>query len=321
MPSTCVISFDFELGWGVIQRGGWVDRERSGVYRRLRDILPRLWAFLGESEMPTTWAVVSAMLLESQDRLNMEHLPKEYRDEVHQFLKESEGETRCGRDLLEHMDRAGRYIEVASHTSTHLNSHVPGMTADIFRTDVADSMESLEGVFGKVPRSLIFPRDDSSFRTAVVDLPLSGFRLNPSLGRSEGPLMRAARGFGRFFREVQPSLITTGSGGRVFQTGSLYFNWVGGRYPSVKRNLLLRQTRRLLRQFGESEGVFHVWLHPFNLAESKELLELLLMFLKEVRTLRDQGRCEVLCMKTITERALNWIGPFRPAPSESWGLG
>ncbi len=60
MTSELVISFDFELGWGVLESERWQKREAAGVYTAMRPLFPELLNLFEGLDLTTTWAVVGA---------------------------------------------------------------------------------------------------------------------------------------------------------------------------------------------------------------------------------------------------------------------
>ena len=85
--------------------------------------------------------------------------------------------------------------------------------------------------------------------------------------------------------------------GSTTQSGSLYFNWSGGRYSVLKKVQLEVQVRRLLRVLSSQvSGDYHIWLHPFNLAETADHTSRFLWFIDRLVALRDAGQIEIVTM-------------------------
>ncbi len=300
MTAKLVISFDFELGWGVLDSPVWRIRQDDGVYTRLRPVLSDLIALLESSQLPTTWAMVSSLVTERERDLDLDHLSKPYRDSVVKFFRESSPETRCAVDLIEKWSRISSFSEVCSHTSTHVYPEYPSVTSDQYVADVKQSLLILEKTFSTPVKSLIFPRDDILFRHEITAKirPLN-FRLNPSFYNSHNKLGRVFDGAMRFVRDLPASVITSGACGEVYQSGSMYFNWSGGDFEQIKKKLVDIQSKRLIGQLERTDNVYHVWIHPFNLAESVEHYLSFSLFLKKVVDLRDMGVLDVVTMADI----------------------
>ena len=98
--SRFVLSFDFELGWGCLERSLWVERQKKSVYDQLREVLPKFLEELRALELNASWAVVGAMIDEPRSR-DFSYLPDSVRNSVIQFCEHSESKTNDGRDLFD----------------------------------------------------------------------------------------------------------------------------------------------------------------------------------------------------------------------------
>lgn len=295
IPGQLVISFDFELGWGVLDSPVWRERERVGTYQRLRSVLPQLFDLLRQLHLPTTWGVVSSMLTEREAGLALDHLPPAYARAVRTFFHEAQWQTRCGTDLLECWQSIASFSELCSHSSTHIHAGYPGLAAEIWVRDIVDSCESLEYHHGSAIRSVIFPRDEAQFRLALAAERQLHCRLSPSFMLPSNKVLRRIERLRQQLGGLSESWIVQGAFGETYQNGTLFFNWPAGRMESLRHARLLRQQSTLLAALQRGER-HHVWLHPFNLARTAAHLEAFTGLLTQVARLRDAGRVEVLTM-------------------------
>jgi len=300
MSRKIVISFDFELGWGVLDSELWRIRENSDLYENLRPVFGQLMHVLNETEIQTTWAIVSSLLVESESELDIEHLPSSYKNDVVSFYRNSKASTRCGLDLVDSLQLNMPLIEIASHTSTHIYAKQKDVKACQYVSDVKKSISTLEYYFNQKIETLIFPRDQSDFNNEIASYRPLNFRLNPRYGLNMSTIFRVASGVSRVYSSPPSSRVILGSYGELYQTGSLYFNWLGGKYEYFKKILVKMQASRVLSITNKS-SICHIWLHPFNLAESKEHFDLFVTFLHSLSRLRDKGVVEVVTMKDISE--------------------
>jgi hypothetical protein len=261
MTAKLVISFDFELGWGVLDGPLWRQREADGLYRRMRPVLAELFAFLHEHELPTTWATVSSMTLEEEDQLPLDHLPADYREAVLAFFRAAE----------------------------------PAQLVE----DVSLSLTRLEEFSGRPVESLIFARDQAECLEEVAARHPLNFRVGPTTyGRpGSGRLSRIWRGARRYLDPLPEGEVAAGPHGSCIQRGSFYFNWSGGDFEALKRRQVQIQASRLVRQMNGGGGTYHVWLHPFNLAESNRHWPAFRGFLEACLRLRDREALAILTMK------------------------
>lgn len=293
-----VVSFDFELGWGVLDSSLWKRREADSIYSNLRQVFDRLVAELRYTEISTTWAVVGSLLTESEAELDLEHLPVSYRDKVISFYRQSSQKTRCGLDLVDKLQKLDGISEIASHTQTHIYAEYPGVTCSQYVDDVTKSITTLEEFFGKQVKSLVFPRDQARYNNDVAIKHPLNFRLNPNYGQKNGHIYRMLKGAARLYSNAPKSRVIMGANGEYYQTGSLYFNWSGGKYEIIKKTLTKIQASRMVSSLREGD-IYHVWLHPFNLAESNEHLNTFMEFIRELAELRDKGMVEVVTMDEL----------------------
>ncbi|MAW61821.1 MAG: hypothetical protein CMJ94_13465 [Planctomycetes bacterium] len=305
--SALIVSLDFELGWGVLDSPLWKQREKEGLYRRMRAVLARVHDFLIERECATTWAAVGSMFVEDPQQIELDHLPASYASSVRTFLKEAEPATRDARDLMERWDRLRAFTEVASHTSTHLYAGFPGVTGAQYQADVAQSLTQLERHFDEPVRSLVFTRDQADYLNEVLTLRPLHVRLGPSTYRTARPgrAHRVLRGLRRYVESVPASRVEAQAQGASSQSGSMYFNWVGGDFALAKRVQVGLQAKRVLRGLARGDEAYHLWLHPFNLAESPALCERFLSFLDQAVRLRDAGRTRILTMSDFARLKLS----------------
>jgi len=298
------ISFDFELGWGVLDSELWIQREQSSLYDNLRGHLDVVFEKLAEREVPTTWAMVAGMLAPPLAEEKLGYLPVGYRNAVLEFQKQAKSTTIDARDIIDnHWAKIESFSEVASHTATHLYPEVPGVDSDCYKKDVKMSLTLLEQFFGEKVRSLVFTRDDTTFLDSVATIGNLNLRTECLAygNRSDGSVGRIIKGCKRYMSHVPPSIIEKSSMGCTTQSGSLYFNWYGGRYVFLKKLQLETQLNRLLHRLGTDEpGDYHVWLHPFNLAETPDHTSRFLWFIDRLVALRNSGQIEIVTMSEFS---------------------
>ena len=301
-----VFSFDFELGWGVLDSLLWKQREAASLYSNLRPVMDRLIKVFSSVQIPTTWAIVSSLLVNHEKDINVDHLPSSYKDNVIRFYRESDESTRCGLDLVDKLKTIEPLIEIASHSSTHIYAHHPDVTNEQYVKDVRESINVLENYFCNNVSTFIFPKDQANFNNDIAkDLSLN-FRLNPDYDLDLNKYRRIVLGASRIYKNVPHSKIIMGAYGEYYQTGSLFFNWSGGSYEQLKKIITKVQAKRLLKNMRHSE-IYHVWLHPFNLAKSQDHIGFFIDFIHEVAELRDKGRIEILTMSDLIEYCNNKI--------------
>lgn len=304
MPSNLIISFDFELGWGVLENNGWHNREATGVYKNLRQVFPEIMTKLKEHEITTTWAVVSNLLAESVADLDVDHLPELYKKDVLSFYNDAERETRCGIDLFEQLvSELDSLCDIGTHTASHLYCGHPSAKPSHILNDIVVSVKKLKEFSGRNIDSLVYPRDQVQYRFDVAKKTDLTMRINPSWGEANGQIHRILNSTKRMVGRIPESQVVNGLQDVIFQTGSMNFNAPKNRFSLAKKLLLSRSLASLCDRLEEGKGVYHVWLHPFNLSESSFVYRKFMDFLDVVGSLQQGGRLEVISMQDVAYRA------------------
>lgn len=286
MTVNLVISFDFELGWGVLDTPEWYKREKNGLYEKVREVLPRLIQKLEERQIPTSWGVVGSMFDEGE--LDLEHLPVAYKEKIYSFIKNAKQTTKSAIDTVELFYKIDNLVEFGSHTSTHLYAKTPGVTAENYINDVRISMAQIPKEFLSEIPFLIFPRDQSDFRNELAkEFQGLNYRMNPRDIYDSKLQMHAFFGLGRIFLGPRKSLCVRGNNNERIHSGSFYFNYFGENFEILKKVLFHKDVSVILNE--KEDITYHIWLHPFNLAESKKVFEAFLRFLDKAADLRDTG--------------------------------
>lgn len=274
-----VLSFDFEVGWGTIVNQWWRRRERQGVYSELRPVLRRLLAALDEMEVPATWATVGGMLASPND-LTFDHLPEELQRLSASFASEAAESTRDGRDLFELILGTRIEHEIGFHTYSHASFGTPGYDNEGQEIDLGLGLAQL-AKWGEEPVSFVFPENDASSFPPLTKFGLKVARLAPTMSSRWQPTSNLIH---RIWSKVGPPPFAqeeTLECGLKTQSGSMFFNWHGRPFLGLRRQLVLAQAYRGMRAAVEHGTTVHYWLHPFNLAESPELLSDLVALLEQ----------------------------------------
>lgn len=284
------ISLDFELGWGAIESNLWAWRQGKGVYRDLRPVMRKFVDHLDSLEISLTWATVGAMISDPQPD-DFVHLPEAARAGILTFLQEADAPTRDGRDLFDVVAGAKVVQDIGSHTFSHMRWGLPGFDRSSKLQEMTQACRSLSG-YGIDPKSFVYPLNQ------VADLDVlseTGFAIARTAPR------RPASRFGKMTEMLAGrspgSRLARRADGLVTETGSLLYVWGVRRDWPVRRHLIRQQVRRALRRIAGSDQQFHIWLHPFNLAETPHLLEDSLALLTKAARLRDAGKIEITSMQ------------------------
>ena len=282
--SDVIISLDFELGWGVLQEGLWLARERKGVYERLRYDFQTMLDYSSKWEIPMTIGCVGAML-QDRERWDLEHLPLDYRTAIERFADQARSTTVHGRDLFEMILDCSAKHEISSHTYTHLHKNHKSASAEILKEEILRADGVLRHLGGN-GESLIFPRDQVFEKESLIGSGTKSVRVPPKTGGRN----RLEKLF-----YVPPARKETSEWEGVELSGSMFLNWSTGWKSKFKRFVVKRKVSNYINS-GVSDD-YHFWIHPFNLSEVPGFSEYFIDFMGRLASLRDSGVINVVTMK------------------------
>tara|TARA_Y100000782_G_scaffold2419_1_gene2519 strand:+ start:9311 stop:10276 length:966 start_codon:yes stop_codon:yes gene_type:complete len=300
-----VISFDFELAWGVADSYEWEVRERSGLYDACHAELPAYIRLLEEMSVPVTWAIVSNLLNSETGHIQTEHLKGRYRESVESFLHCSKPTSRSAVDLIKQVVSFEQH-EIATHTATHPYPSHCDIDEDVYMDDVRISLDDIGLLLGRVPTNIVYPRDEAHYHKAIAKKFGLGARINPKILRRSN-LPRILKYTSEITNGAPPSRVMLGMSGEVLQTGSALFNWYGGRAAFVKRFCLKAILRKILISASEprmEKDIYHLWLHPFNLLRDRAVGDAFKCFLIQADGLRKKGLLEFITMNQCGQELL-----------------
>lgn len=158
-----VISLDFELMWGILDRINPMDYKDNvlGVW----DVIPKMLKLFEEHHIHATWGVVG-MLANGRIEECVIDPPRIFPDYTDQklssysHLKElSDCDARCifAPELIKKIANT-KYQEIGSHTYSHYYCSEKGQSEKAFQCDLEKAREALEP-YNKNVKSLILPRN------------------------------------------------------------------------------------------------------------------------------------------------------------------
>lgn len=276
-----ILSFDFEIGWGDVSNPMWRVRERNGVYKRLRDVLPRILDRMDRLAIPATWATVGAMVEDPHQR-DFSYLPEQWRNCVERVLGEAEPPSFNGADLFEMVLNAKAGHRIGCHSYAHIPYTYSGMTAEVVRQDLARH-RAVIARHGLVADRFVFPENREAHHAVLEE---AGFH---TIRVAAENMFKNRWAYLASTLVVPPPLSRDEalSAAMAKQYGSMLFYHAGSDF----RLAVLRRRARLgLNHAMKGNGVLHVWAHPFNFAESTGLEAAFGAFLDAAARLRDAGR-------------------------------
>lgn len=261
-----VISIDAELAWGFHDLDDPPQRRINGA----RAAWHRLLSLLDRFEIPATWAVVGHLFLESCDGEHRTHpAPPGW------FARDPGGDAMSqpnwfGRDLIEAIRNASVKHEIGSHSFSHVVFDAPRTDRELASAELRASVEAAAPL-GESLRSFVFPRNRVGHRGVLAEHGFDCYRGPAPRRIDHTPLRPIAKLAG-----VTPPIVTPSIDeyGLVDVPPSLDLYGFEGLARSVAEPVIgdpvVRQAERGADEAANSDGVFHLWLHPNNLTEEAD---------------------------------------------------
>ena len=282
-----VITFDFELGWGFVENGQWLDYQKQGIYKDIRVTLPKVLDLLDRYDTAVTWAFVGAMLDEPSLR-SFKHLPNQISDLITDFSTKADNETSDARDLFELILQSETNHQFASHTYSHVRFNCPDLTS-------VSIQKELE-LFQRVARSydlniskLVFPENIEGFYKELGQYEYTDARIGQNYSPYRNRLLHLAQSAlmppPLSFRENITESIVRHTGSMYFSTGPKRIH----RMPFVYKQAISGVKKAITEN-----GRLHIWVHPFNFSDTSYLLPWFEKFLAHVSAKREQGLIDIV---------------------------
>jgi hypothetical protein len=275
-PGRFVISFDFELFWGVrdsttLARYG---RNILGV----RDAVPRLLDLFERYGVRSTWGTVGFLFFDDKDEL-LAHVPEitpRYLDprlspyaaipEIGE--NEQSDPYHFGLSLIRQiMGCPGQ--EIGTHTFSHYYCLEPGQDENAFRADLQAAKRAAARL-GITLRSITFPRHQINYLQTCREAGLTAFRGQPRAWMHDpNERRRPARRALRLADSYLPlsghnaRRATRRPSGMIDVPASRFLRPFAPRLSALE-DLRLRRISRGMRQAAASGAIYHLWWHPHN---------------------------------------------------------
>lgn len=316
MPGTFVLSLDKELVWGSFDHTS--DETFARQNPDTRGMCRRLLDLLDEYEIPATWAVVGHLFLRSCERGADGRPHPEIVRPRHAFYKGEDWLERdpCsnrehaplwyGDDILDDILARRTRHEIGCHSFTHMVYGDPGCSREAAASDL-DACMSAAKARGISLKSFIFPRNVEGHHEELRKRGFTSYRgEDPTwFNRLHGPARRLGHLSDQFLG-VAPPLVTAyeASPGLVNIPGSMCLLHRSGIRRYVSPEASIHKGVVGARAAGATGKIFHLWFHPFNLASSDVLFDVLRGMFAEVAAERARGRLVVKTMNQIAEDVL-----------------
>jgi peptidoglycan/xylan/chitin deacetylase (PgdA/CDA1 family) len=325
-PGALVLSFDFELAWGL--RCGSGDRDCARGMDRVHDVVERLLDLVAKYDISCTWATVGHLMLKSRyrdwERIRgfaprydwftgrwCDGIPSHDSDEAAAYYAP---------ELVEKIVRCPVYQELACHTFSHIDVGSSACGTDLVREEL-NVCGRLARQYGRELRSVVFPRNSIGHLDVVEE---AGFRCyrgrdsewywfaQPTHLRSFArtrfllkPIPIAMR-LGRYVSEKTrhvPPVRPARRVGRLWEIPhSMFFPGVYGVSRLVSMKDRWRRAIRGLERAAAQGGIMSIYTHPHNFRNATEdMLSAYERICRRAAELRRSGCLRILPMEHIAE--------------------
>lgn len=315
---TLVISLDFELMWGILDRGSPMDYKDNiaGVWKAV----PQMLKLFEKHQIHVTWGVVGLIANSNimECRKNIPRILPRYQNEnlsaYAHFgeMKKIDSKYICAPMLVRRIADT-KYQEIGSHTFSHYYCSEKGQSEKEFRHDLKKAREAL-GPYGGF-RTLILPRNqlNEKYADAMKDGGVENYRGNEKMWIYAPCGSKKSRGLARRLLRLLDhyisisghncygySEIPDGNGLNNIRSSRFFRPYVGK--LRVLEPLRMRRIKRQMKHAAVHHQVFHIWWHPHNFGTNrKENFRNLAEILKYFEFLKERYGMKSLNMGELGE--------------------
>lgn len=280
---TFVLTLDAELVWGSFDHLTPSEFERA--YPDVRGTITSIIKLLETYEVSATWAVVGHLFLEQCTRsaeglahANLARPGQSWRA-GDWYRADPCTDVRTdplwyGPDILDKLQSAHVPQEIGSHSFAHVLFGDPELSREAVEADLRECV-TLAAKRGIELRSFVFPRNSEGHHEALRAAGFKAFRgADPyRFAGTPRPVYRASHLATHALGLTPPvSRPSERLPGLWDIPGSTLFMHRAGLRRGISRRARVRRMRRGLEQAIVGGGVFHLWTHPFNVADDPRYL-------------------------------------------------
>ena len=315
MAGTLLVSLDFELFWGMLDRCSLEDYQDNILGGRTA--IPKMLDLFQKYGIHATWATVGFLFAENYQELKR-YFPEQKPSYLQQDMSPYDRFETIGEDetsapcfycpgLIRMVSQVPGQ-EIGSHTFSHYYCREPGQTVEQFAADMA-AAKQIAADHGYDLTSVILPRNqcESDYTRVFRDLGFTAYRDEENDWIHEKIRFRPLL---RLLRLADVYLPLTGQGGYRPRKEEGIWNLVGSRmYKPILKPLAflepvkIHRIKAQMRHAAKHGLTFHLWWHPHNVGvRTEEHLKQLEEIFACYRQLKDRYGMESLNMKEAALR-------------------
>lgn len=301
-----MLSIDTEGMWG--HHDYLTEDQFLRRYPNAASVPDRLLGCLCSAELSATWAVVGGLALSGSSGPRdprMDGLPASWLERIPAGVEHT-ASVWYRRSLIERIGRAKPAQDVGLHGGlTHMIWTDRRATVEVLRRELDGGIRAL-GELGIKPASFVFPRNQEAHLAVLAAKGIRCFRgrapdLSARLGSNlAGAALRALVELGEFTPPpVRPCEVLPGLWNIPASLFLYPMSKARARLVPLKTRII--RVRRGIQAAVRERGIFHLWFHPTNLAESSEAAGVFETIVEEIAGWRDAGEVDVFNMAQMTD--------------------
>jgi len=280
MSGKLVISIDFELRWGVHDVYGLnFDAYRKNL-ENARAAVNKTLEMFENRNIRSTWATVGAIGLDNwNDYFNIVHSQPKYKNQKFNIIEEyskidPNGDLHFAPNLVQKIiETQGQ--ELGSHTFSHIYCREDGFDITDFLYDTNCYAKVFKEKFNILPRSIVFPRNQTNFIELLKDLNFEIYREKKAYIFNNKIAERAEN----VFEVISPFPYSSVKFDISKTIGNLFIRFD---LPSLLWKIQMNKLKYTIQNMSNND-VFHIWWHPhnvgpnlkFGLARFEEMFDLI----------------------------------------------
>lgn len=308
------LSLDFELIWGTLDKAGPEGFARACATERAQ-IIDGLLRMLEDLDIPATWCVLGHIMLASCSPVHGVKHPEVVRPHHlwhpdDWFVDDPCGDERTdpnfyGASLVQRIRACPVQQEIGCHSFSHPIFGDPGCSRETAYSELA-ACTRIASVDGVELRSFAFPRNRVGHLDVLLEHGFVCFR-GPEPNwyerpRTPAPLRRAAHLIDVILARRPPLVLPYRVGELWNVPGSMIYLPAHGIRRLIPVQSRVRRALKGLDAAARERKLFHLWLHPTNLADRQlEMVAGLRAVLAHAAELRDRGELAVAPMGQLPE--------------------
>lgn len=283
-----VISLDFELHWGCIEKKPVLNDAAKRYFLNTRNAIPKMLSVFQHSDIHVTWATVGMLFNRNQSEWNKNQpliLPtfeNEHVSAYHWIKKNNfsgeEDPFHFAPDLIQKIISTP-HQEVGTHTYAHYFCLEPGQTLEQFRADIKMAFE-IAKENGIELKSLVFPRNQFNidYLSVCNEFGIEAVRSCPEIwywkSSARSGIFKKIFRTGDAYLKFQPIKkvflkdIDTKNIPLQLPASRLYKPW-NPRWKILNK-LKMSRIIREMTSAAKSGAYYHLWWHPHNFGSCPE---------------------------------------------------